>query len=427
MSNIEPIISGCLILASLWIIEKYLNELFERKSRINIQGVFPWVSMLVFQIIIEDNKKIPSLMILFVNIGLVFLICLTNYKGTIRNKVFYTVLLYVIWMAVEICLFQVFAILQLPKSKIAILGSIVSKIIMIIFVILLSVFLKTRNNRGISIKYLFVLLVVPLSSIFIAHNIFILYKRTPRQTFMSFISFILILLVNITIFEVCVRLAENYELQKENIIIEQQIKLMEKHMYDRELAMSNVKEMRHDLKSHLIYLLETVESNRNEEAICYIKELLDGMQGEKEDFAKSGNAVVDTLINYKCSLGKKYEITFRISLFIPMKLPIKEKDLCIILGNALDNAVEASKQCKTNKFVDISMACKNDALSIVIKNSYLNEMKKNTKGNIITTKADVSNHGLGLASIKKAVAKYNGEVVIDSDNNIFSLMILLDL
>jgi sensor histidine kinase YesM len=136
---------------------------------------------------------------------------------------------------------------------------------------------------------------------------------------------------------------------------------------------------------------------------------------------------VDTIINYKCALGQKEGITFHTSIFIPMKLLIKEKDLCIILSNALDNAIEAARLCEAEKTVDISIASRKNALSIVIKNSYFNEMKKDALGNIFTTKVDASNHGLGLSSIRKAVNKYDGEIVIELDNNIFCLMILLEL
>ncbi len=428
MTNFEPITTVCLIFVSLWIIRMYLNIIFDKNNISIVYKVISWFLLLIFEIAIEYGTGITPIILLILNIIAVFFICLINYQGNVRKKILYSVLLYIIWMAIEICLYQIFIIFHFPENEIAISGAIVSKILMIILVNLLNIFYNGKEKYSeISYKYLLMLLIVPLCSIFIAHNLFVLNRKTAEQTISSLISYALILLVNITIFEVYLRLVKYYELQKENTLFEQQLKLIEKHMCERESEMSDVREMKHNLKGHMIYLIETLDQNKYIEAAEYINELLNELESEKEQLANTGNTVIDTIINYKCAMGKKNGITFQTNLFVPMELPIKEKDLCIILSNALDNAIEAASVCEMEKKVEISIATRKSALSIVIKNSFSNEIVKDVMGNIKTTKKETSNHGLGLSSIKKAVNKYNGETVIETEGNIFCLMIFLDI
>ena len=146
MTNFEPISRICLILVSLWIIRKYLNSIFDKKNIGILYKCTLWTLILIFEIAIEYCPGITPIILLILNIIAVFFICLTNYLGSIRKKILHSVLLYIVWMAVEICLYQIFIIFHLPEKEIAILGVIVSKTLMIIFVNLLNVFYKIKEN-----------------------------------------------------------------------------------------------------------------------------------------------------------------------------------------------------------------------------------------------------------------------------------------
>ena len=138
MTNFEPITTGCLILVSLWIIRMYLNIIFDKNNISIVYKVISWFLLLIFEIAIEYGTGITPIMLLILNIIAVFFICLINYQGNVRKKILYSVLLYIIWMAIEICLYQIFMIFHFPENEIAISGAIVSKILMIILVNLLN-------------------------------------------------------------------------------------------------------------------------------------------------------------------------------------------------------------------------------------------------------------------------------------------------
>lgn len=223
------------------------------------------------------------------------------------------------------------------------------------------------------------------------------------------------------------KLSENVELQKESAVFEQQLELMEKHSAEREKENRNVKLVQHDLKNHLNYLREVAKNNNYEKMIKYIDNLLDENLVELYSNSRSGNLVIDSLINYRCNNIQKLGIKLQTNILIPCTFSgrIREKDLCIILGNAIDNAIEAASLCEKNKFINIAMIYKKDIISIVIQNSYLNNIKRDFNGNLLTNKKNPANHGLGLSSIRKAIEGYNGEMIIEDKNQIFRLTILL--
>ena len=115
-------------------------------------------------------------------------------------------------------------------------------------------------------------------------------------------------------------------------------------------------------------------------------------------------------------------------VFIPDQLSIDGADLCIILNNILDNAIEAVRQLpETQRKIDISVTLVKGSLSIMIQNPYVGEIKTNGSGQIVTNKSDSKNHGIGLMSLQRTVEKYNGEFLINYEAGIFKVMILLYL
>ncbi len=428
MINFLSIIECLTAITSAWIIKKYLDIFFKKKKRVHILNILTWGSYLFFQITIGKAEDMTPLIRLLIDIIVVLFICLLTYEGDIHKKILLSVLMHVLWMASELLTSYMFKYQPLNLYESITFGSIISKIFMIIIVILLSIYVNPRENKGISLKYWFPLFSVPLSSICISYNIFVLEESNNSSMALSLVSFILIIFINLLIIEIYDRLSESLEIQKENVVFEQQLELLEKHAEEREEAMSDLKDLKHDIKNHLGYLKEIIEQDRKEDAINFLHDILEESEFRSFEVAKSGNAVVDTLINYKYSVAKKFGIKFNINLFIPCKLPFREKDLCVILGNALDNAIEAAKQSEDEKFVDISIVCKKEALSIVIKNSFNGIIKKDNSGTILTSKKEEADyHGHGIISIKKAIHRYNGEMVIETENQIFRLTILLDL
>lgn len=136
---------------------------------------------------------------------------------------------------------------------------------------------------------------------------------------------------------------------------------------------------------------------------------------------------MDALVNYKYSIAKRFDIDFSVKLDIPVHLPFDNADMCIILGNVLDNALEANMRGNIDKkYVKLNMRMDTNNLFIIVENSFDGKIKTDTKGHVITLKTNkVEEHGLGLGSIQKAVDKYSGIMKVSYTDMIFTTEILL--
>ena len=141
-----------------------------------------------------------------------------------------------------------------------------------------------------------------------------------------------------------------------------------------------------------------------------------------------GNSTVDALINFKNLTAEKADVELKLKIFIPENLPINQCDLGVVMGNAIDNAIEAAQQYDgTDKFVEITMGVKKEALVLVIKNPFQNELREDKQGNLLSTKNDGNRHGYGVKSIRRVAEKYNGEVLIETENQLFILTVIMNI
>lgn len=99
-----------------------------------------------------------------------------------------------------------------------------------------------------------------------------------------------------------------------------------------------------------------------------------------------------------------------------------------MLGNALDNAIEATEKCESfEKKIEIIMGIKKESLVMVIRNPFDNVLKTDKSGNLLTTKTDSSLHGYGVNSIIRVAEKYHGDVVIEDEEGQFVLTVTMNL
>ena len=95
-----------------------------------------------------------------------------------------------------------------------------------------------------------------------------------------------------------------------------------------------------------------------------------------------------------------------------MEMPFKGADISLILGNLLENAIEGAEKAEKRKYIKLRIKYDKKNLLIAVENSYGGKLKK-IKGELRTTKEDTANHGIGLASVRRAARKYQGTVFID--------------
>jgi sensor histidine kinase regulating citrate/malate metabolism len=111
---------------------------------------------------------------------------------------------------------------------------------------------------------------------------------------------------------------------------------------------------------------------------------------------------------------------------VPANLSFRSDHLVIILGNLLENALEACYKVEPGKrYIKVDITYEKGVLHICIKNSCISEKRRGRDGAFFTTKEDKENHGIGLSSVKKAVKYYDGEVMIKDDIENFTVVAIL--
>lgn len=424
--NEYGILNILMVFFSALIVSVYLKAFHnDKKSRTTVCAS-AWGLYIIFQCWVMASHASHPLLVLIVNILLIFLIYEVSYQVDFKTALFRAGFFYVLWMLVEIATNYMLGKLgntTVPSSFLV--GSIISKLIMYIAVHIFKRLHKKDFSTGISLKYWIRLCFVPVVTIYIIHNTFFLTARNQRNIFFL-LTAVFMILVNYIVFDVYDKLGSQLDTEKKNLVYEQQIALCNKQAAERENAYQETRRVRHDLNGYLVDLKASIQSGRFEDAEAKIDNILSHNSLYGDEVSRSGNLVIDSLINYKYSLAQKEWIEMKCYVFVPETLDFDGADLCIILGNLLDNALEAVKNLPAEKGrIELSMSQVKGSLSIVVKNPYEGKILEDRNGQLLTNKPDKKNHGIGLDSVRRAVGRYNGELLTEYGNGMFRATVLL--
>lgn len=203
-------------------------------------------------------------------------------------------------------------------------------------------------------------------------------------------------------------------------------KLQFKEKFDEEY-LRNINEMKtledrvrktiHDLGNEKLLISKYLEEGEVELA----KELASKqISSEYLAIVSLENKMLEFIINEKYSVMKKNDIAFFTMIEDNLSF-IQDRDLIIILGNMLDNAIEAQSQV-SDKYVRLNIKKNPIGIKISLINRYTSVILKD--GKYVTTKKDKKKHGIGIASIKDIITKYDAEYDITYKNGLFEFLIL---
>ena len=425
MYNVGNLIfDATMVVATLWIVNKYLG-IFNKKRQ-NIMSVSIWILFAIFQVYVQINSGIASIWTTIISIGLVILISLFGYTNKGKKSILEVCFLYVVWVLIEIMISFCVNLLPLDENHSVMAGNIISKIIMIIGVYVFSIMWEKTDNNFIPARYYVGLLFVPIGSIYIAVNEFYSINNM-KEVLPSMVTFSILLLFNIIILEIYSKISENFIMEKEKAIYTQQINIMAINTEVQKKVMENFHREKHDWINELIALKNEIEYENKDVVLQNIDRIIQNCQFG-EAISDTGNKCIDALINVKYTTAKEKGIDFILKIFIPEELPINQCDMGIVLGNILDNAIEATEKCNSSaKKIEIIMGIKKEALVLVVKNPLAGSLKRNKDGKLLSTKEDSKRHGYGINSVIKVARKYNGDVIIEEEGGEFVITVTMNL
>ncbi len=202
-----------------------------------------------------------------------------------------------------------------------------------------------------------------------------------------------------------------------------QKELIATHYAEVENMYRQIRGWRHDYRNH-IQTMKAYAATGDLPAICEYLEKLDTDLSTVDTVLKTGNKMADAIINSKISLANGKHILVKADANIPVALTISEIDLCVIIGNLFDNAIEASLALPEDKrMIRVYMDMKNTQLYMSFTNFTAGGKLKKNGGIFKTTKGE--GHGFGLVRIDDIVKRYGGYLSRNSEEGAFTTEILL--
>jgi sensor histidine kinase YesM len=241
-----------------------------------------------------------------------------------------------------------------------------------------------------------------------------------RLSFIRLMFGIFSIIVVVEIFTVLFQTVANRRYEKATELLKMQMENQIKHYSEVNQIQHEMRAFRHDMKSQMLCIRTMIGKNQTGQAIEYLDKTW-GMVEKNTQCFDTGNSIIDALIADKQQHAEQYNTKILFTGFLPVE-GVDLLDLCIIIGNALDNAIEACEK-------DLSQSDKEIIFDSRVLQGYLVMRFQNPvfvkvdilNDTILTTKTDKTNHGFGLYNIKKIVRKYDGDFKVCLQENNFCL------
>lgn len=367
--------------------------------------------------------RIPIILLIF---NICFLLIISfNYTFDVEKNIISVILIYSFVLVIEVLIsyYLGFYVILLNSTSdfTSIIGLVLIRITIMIFSYLINKYkLLHKKDYEIPKTYYFGMIIILFGTLYLFVNSLDNTNLTLNKLLIS--SFILIV-VNGTIINIDEKIYKSLILNSEQMVLKEQNLAYENQAKLSEEANNTIKSLKHDIKDHLIMIDEIYKKKNNYDEINrYISTIVDDISNNK--LSNSNNFIFDSIINLKLKKIIDEDIEIKLDINIPPAINILSYDVTIIIGNLLDNAITGVASSNNKKVIMISINQSMGSLLIVVENTYNHNLI--CDGNILkTTKTSKGNHGLGLKNIKNSVDRYDGEMEIDYDNNIFSVSILI--
>lgn len=292
------------------------------------------------------------------------------------------------------------------------------------FIVKVLVYKYKPNELNLSMKTLLLFLFFPVVTFVVGVLLIGSFGNEISNSMgvMGSVSIALLVVANIFIFYLFERYA--LQLNKKNMINLEFEKLKRDKSYFQELIsrQSESSKVMHDLKNQL-FAIKTLIKKDVTLAIEQIDNICEVVQS-KESIIFTRNQSVDALINTKKQTMDENNITFSCDSFTSGFGDINDIDLCIILGNLLDNSIEACMEISGPRSINVSFRQLGNCISIEVSNTISKTIE--IIGDLIpSTKSDKYNHGIGIKSVREIVSRYNGTVDLSSMDKTFNVSIML--
>lgn len=340
------------------------------------------------------------------------IVALLLYKGSIKNIVLISIVVNLMSISIEVLVLYLItfvfdltveAAVEIPEYRL--MGIVLSKVFLVVAAYGIFQY-KKRKSYTISQSYwllFFVLFGISLGTIFLLFKLSYEVVSTDYNgiTLLCTIGLFVAMFFSLYLYDQQAQQAHTIHLQEQ---AELHMKEQLKHMDELVAQQEQLRRYRHDMSNQLIALKSYLSKSVGATELQHLARVTEELE-LTDVVVDSGNPALDAIISAKQAVANKKGINFRYQLQIPEQLPIAPEDICVIFGNALDNAIEACER--------VTQEEKNIVLTLVKKNKVVFCKLVNTAPSVQsekrwkTSKKDTLNHDYGVSQIKRTLAKYD--------------------
>ena len=283
---------------------------------------------------------------------------------------------------------------------------------------------------GISVSFI-------LFSVLFIHRdyeILNLFMEVPIAPFWTALAGIILLISIVATVKLLQSLNRLHVEEKERLLLQNQVQQVQEQLRDVDGIYTEIKGMKHDMKSHLsnirLLVQSVIEGNKPTDLEEYLGKFEDTLN-RFEFTCQTGNSVSDIIIHQKYLEAVSKGIDFSVDFVYPERLNIDVYDLAIILNNGLENAIEACNNMDCHgKYIRLCAFTKGEMFFIEFENSFMGNIVINQQTGLpLSNKLDEGLHGIGLTNIQRCARKYLGDIdfkILQNGNkSMFQLTVML--
>ena len=287
-----------------------------------------------------------------------------------------------------------------------------------IFELLIRLTNGRKENLGIK-EWILIASVLAVSFlIFAAIQVVIINsKLSENNQILLMLSEFGLILINIICLYITINLSDTHKREEKLVVEKKQNEYTQKYVQTINEQYEQTRRLRHDMKQYFTVLDGLISERKYSEARALISENYKSISCS-EVVVNVGNDYVNSILNAKLTHAKSLQIDVICSIEKDLS-GIESTDLCNLLGNMLDNAIEAAQECKTEKrSIELNISSLSNRLIVIVRNS-INHSILAENPNLVTSKHDKSEHGYGIKTIKSITEKYDGTIDFFEENLTF--------
>lgn len=408
----------------VYIIYRYMQIFFE-KPLIGKRMLVVWYIVL-YGIVAVTNFKVMIVLVNFILSIIIYFVATLVYQSSWRKRLIVAVFLHISGFVADTIIAIIFGVTGLSLLGYSqsgnLLAQLLTKILMWLTTLLVQRFQHLKRNSPLPKIFLVMFL---LNAGIIAIILIILVQQPYENQKLVAVTVLEAIINTLLLIYQYDSFSEMFQERIQRELLQREKTYYCAQLHQQEKSQQEIRRMRHDMKNHLLALSGLLKRGERDRAERYLVELQEILE-QNFIYSKSGNTVVDSIVNYKLSQATELNAVVKAHVVIPIKLDMEETDLVVILGNLLDNALEALEKVEGERQLRLNIEYDRGGLWILIVNTY-DGLTMQRKGKLLTRKKDIANHGFGLDNAREAAKKYGGEIEAWGEETEFHAELFLNL